>query len=537
MVEKAKSLQLLHARGELARLSGAAKRDFLLGGPSPGELIRALPASDVYFAVMDIGLEDSSEIVALASVEQFKAFVDLDCWRRDVPQPRSVLHWLQVARQGAGLGGLNRYKKKLLGLDIEMLELVLKTQVTIHDLKDDEDPTVTAGMFYRTPEGRYLIEFSGDGAEYGTLRKLFDDLFSDETLRTARLVEAVRWESAAELAEACYQWRTGRLRDLGIPSLEESLAFFAPPKGAAFPAATLGDVSFAGDAAPGSLVPSRGTANFNLLDAAVRLVPDEAFNDVQSKLAHASNAVLVADSIDPADSDSAREALSEARATLTLGLWLLSAGDVPRAAELLVDKSAKELFHAGVAEGLRVRQRAEAAARRLVAPGSSRPILDGPISAAMSSLRRKRPSLPDRPLGSPSDVLAAEALIAKVEALARFADAIGLTPERIASLAEEAGRAPQAISLGAVLLSMAAAGADAPVALSREAADALAATRAAHPKDAPVPFTHPLDKAPDAESRAAAGEALALAWAKLASETSAGPVDWSGASALVVQTA
>ena len=65
---------------------------------------RDVPPEWLSLAVLEIGPEDAAEVVALASPQQFRHFVDLAAWpRRDEgPDARAVLSWLHLAREGGG---------------------------------------------------------------------------------------------------------------------------------------------------------------------------------------------------------------------------------------------------------------------------------------------------------------------------------------------------------------------------------------------------------------------------------------------------
>ncbi len=500
-------------RAQLARANGHAKLELLLSQPNPGALVRALPPEELLFAIHEIGLGDAAELVALASAEQFKAFIDFDCWRRDMPRPQQVLKWLSAARLGAGLNGLGRYRRKVTALDPELLVLVLQSTILVHDLGEGAAPDV-AGASWPTPDGWCLVEFLGEGDEPDVVRRLLEDLYAEAPIATAQLLSNVRVETTGELAEVSYQWRTGRLRDLGVPSLEEAQRFFAPEKNAA-PMATPSMAL--------ALQPDR-----DLLEAAAERIPVEALDEVEKKIAYAGNAVMVAELIDAADVAVAREALSEARATLSLGLWTLSGGDPARAAEILIEMPVQRIFQSGVAPGRALQRAADDISKMLAAPGSQRPILDAPLDTILSSLRRRRPRLGDLPIAHPKQVAQAQAALAEARSLARFADAMGLAPERIASFAAELERAPQSLALGGILLSMAAADARAPVALSREQAEAIVARTEA-------PLFRALDLAPDESSREAVARLLQQSWKRLRAEASRGPIDWAGTALLVVR--
>jgi hypothetical protein len=64
-------------RKALRETRGRQKLDLLLSGDEPGKLVRSLPPEDLYLALLDIGPDDAAEVVALASPEQFRHFVDM----------------------------------------------------------------------------------------------------------------------------------------------------------------------------------------------------------------------------------------------------------------------------------------------------------------------------------------------------------------------------------------------------------------------------------------------------------------------------
>jgi len=115
--------------------------DILLSAPDPEALVQQIPEHELYLAVLEIGAEDAAEVVALASPEQFRHFVDLGAWpRRDEgPDSRAVLRWLHLARDGGGHSdrALRRYLDKLSGVDPELRSLVLRRALRVHDLMPD----------------------------------------------------------------------------------------------------------------------------------------------------------------------------------------------------------------------------------------------------------------------------------------------------------------------------------------------------------------------------------------------------------------
>jgi hypothetical protein len=376
---------LAEFRTELSRVWGKRRLDLILDARSPDALVQALPADEIYFTIREIGLADAAPLVALASSEQFRIFLDLDCWRNAECDPHKILPWLRAARAGANQSprAEGRWQRKLAALDPELVELILRATLAIHELEQDPDPELQSDRFMRTPDGKYLIEFHVEGVEYLAVRGLIDDLIAEDPLRAVRLLEAVRWEFPSELQETALRWRAGRLADLGYPTLEDALSYFSrPPSKVERPAGLP-------HRPPGFFLSTiqRGT----LLSRAADQVSPEVRDRFEQELVTTANAVLVADAIDPGDVPAVRRAFETALATLEMGMEVLSGGDDARAAGVLATAPLKRIFQHGFGRTLELRWRAE----KLFAAGGAgtqrAPLLDPPFGEAMVALVRRRP--------------------------------------------------------------------------------------------------------------------------------------------------
>jgi hypothetical protein len=378
--------ELAQARAALARARGRQRLDVILEARDPAALVRALPADELYFTIRDIGLADAAALVPLASPEQFRTFLDLDAWRGDRLEPRRVLPWLRAARAGAHQGpkAAARWAGKLRALDRELLFLVLRDGLRIHDLEQDPDPELSTDRFMRTPEGRFVIEFHAEGVEYVAVRGLLDDLYGDDAFAATRLLSAIRWELPSELEESALRWRSGRLADLGFPSPEEALSWFARPPRTP-PAHPPGQ-----PARPEGFLLA-ALASGSPLDRAIAAMPPEERPALEGEIVAAANAVLVADGVDVADHEAVRAAFAAARANLELGLEKLTGADEARAAEVLAATPVKRIFQEGFGRVLELKWRAE----RILAAGGAgtreAPLLDAPLGEALSALGVRRP--------------------------------------------------------------------------------------------------------------------------------------------------
>lgn len=454
-------VDLRTARMALAAARGNEKLDLLLGLPDPAGMIPKIPANELYLAILDIGADDAAEVISLASPEQFAHFVDASAWpRRDAgPDPKKLMHWLVLAREGGGNTerSQRRFLAKLDGLDPELFSLTLRNEVIVHDLSENEEPNIADdNHIYRTAEGKYLVEIKAEGAGYGAIKRLLDDLTHRDPFGTTRMLEALRWEVPTELEESAHRWREGRLRDLGVPDWEEALAFFARP-------------SKPKTAAPEAVSQPVATSALEavekvpLLDRAVALLDGDQRDTAEEGIVYACNAALVAQDVPLDENQEVRRVLSDARALLSTGLELMSSGDEARAAEVLATRPIREVFQAAMAELYRLQTRARTVAKTLRLPqAQSATLLDAPLASMLSALQSVPPTLAfplgdhspkaiTRAPGSRLDLLRAEALLDECAALAALLPKLGFDLEKLGKLAEEAQIAPSALRMSDVV--------------------------------------------------------------------------------------
>src|SRR5262249_22466091 len=134
-------LDIRKFRSELREARGKRKLDLIVSAPDPVKLVRSLPPEDLYLALLDIGPDDAAEVVSMATPDQFRHFVDMSAWHGGDEGPRTseVLRWLRLSREGAGDQRV-RFRGQLTGLDVELLALVLRRGMTVHDLGEEENP-------------------------------------------------------------------------------------------------------------------------------------------------------------------------------------------------------------------------------------------------------------------------------------------------------------------------------------------------------------------------------------------------------------
>ncbi len=371
---KALAAERLALRRQLSQLSSKQKLDALIDSANARALVRSMPAEELYFAIADVGLADTTDIVQLASPAQFRTFVDLGGWTKDRFEPHQLFTWLRAARGDEGADLL----AKVRALDAEVVHLLIRESIHLHDLEEDPDVN-PAGVTMETPEGRYLIEFKVEGPEQSLLRSLINELLAENPLEAVRMLESTRWELSSELEEIGFRFRSGRLQDLGFPQLDEALAVF-----------TRVDVPPVAAPAPGTaLAPSRERIDY--LQAAVAGMDDEERDALEDELRYLANAVLVAEAADPGDLHAVRRVTEMTRDYLSLGLEHLCGGEPKRALEVARDHALRQVFRIGFSLTLQLKFRADRLAKQPLAKQGDAWLLLSAEADAISALRRKRP--------------------------------------------------------------------------------------------------------------------------------------------------
>jgi hypothetical protein len=418
---------LAAVRLQLAQLPAKKRMDAIIESPDARALVRSLPAEDLYFTIRELGLADATELVQLSSPQQFQTFVDLGAWTKDRLGTHEVLTWLRAARGDEP----EEFLRKLRGLDMEVLEFLLRDFTVIHDLEENPDVN-PEGVTMETPEGRYLLEFKGvEGPELAAMRALLNDLIAENPLEAVRFLEATRWESIPEMEEAAYRFRTARLQDLGFPPLEEAVKLFSRVDTGPAPATS----------ASTALAPGQ-SGQVDYLGALVRGLDEEERNALEAELRYLANSVLVAEVEEPGELEALRRVGETTRDYLLLGLEHLTGGDPARAADVVRQATLKHVFQVGFSLTLTLKFRADRLMKAPLAQMDGQPLLMPEEEAAVVALRRKRPRRALRvpgaepvPFRSRRELAASEEVLARAEAqVALLGALLGGTPERAREL-------------------------------------------------------------------------------------------------------
>ena len=202
------------------RIGSRTDLDEFLAEPGPAERVRSAPYQDVFLAIKAVGLADSRELLLLASSEQRRGFIDLDCWRKDSFHMASFMEWMAAYMQC----GPEEAAAAARAVDPNLLALFLRNNIRIHALETDE-PFPELPLIL-TPDRRFGIEVTGD-AEGGTVaRLLLDAIFRLDDSLGYDLIDRVRWDNRVSMEEEAYQSKRLRLEEIGFVDYYEALSIY-----------------------------------------------------------------------------------------------------------------------------------------------------------------------------------------------------------------------------------------------------------------------------------------------------------------------
>jgi hypothetical protein len=380
------------------RLPAEDRAQFLLEAPKPMALVRALPDSDFYLTVREIGPQGALPLLVLASASQIAHLLDLESWRKDRFDPLRSGAWVALLVE-AGDATILRFARTI---DDETLILLFRLWAKVRPLDiDHEELTKGHGITefgdergFISPDGANL--FSPDRTEHAlAVRRLAEALYVDDADRFAGIIRSALFELPSEVEETAFRWRASRLEEHGYPTWDEALSIYAPPETATpappeVPLAAL-QIDREALAAPRSALRVFGPTA--LIVHAVDGMSSEDRERVLFSLMALANRVLVADGAHAGSVETHTSVLERAGAYVGLALESRGIRDGAAAAPILIEVSAVELFREGYALAVALQNRARIMLKTGWGGGAAKveELIDPPLRARVRALLLARP--------------------------------------------------------------------------------------------------------------------------------------------------
>ncbi len=372
----------------------------------PGDIYRfedldqtfpALPLQEAYYAIQELGLADSTDLLALATPEQVQGFLDLDVWRKDLLDSRRMLRWTDVLLQLP----LEKLAQVIEHLDPEIVALLVARSCRILDMTLEVLPQNIIAGPWRTPDSFYaLIPHDKDHLEdYHRACRLLDRLYAADMELAHKVVKTARWEPPAELEEMSYRWRSGRIMDLGFADYYEAIEVYSYLKPTAV---KIGENTADPplpedlDVAGMDLVQEAQGDRRDFLAACLARIEDPAeMRRIGQAAATLANKMMAADLVENPDYHLAAHYMARMRRYLSIGLERLTGGDPNLGPKALATISLARILRVGYSLTLDLKRLVmglRSAGRISLAPTGTT-LLDEPWEALVRGLEQRRPEL------------------------------------------------------------------------------------------------------------------------------------------------
>jgi hypothetical protein len=382
-------------QAELAlRLPAGQRLELLLHAPKPMRLVRAIPDSELYMTLREVGPEDGMPLLALSSAAQILHMMDLESWRRDRFDVDRAGAWIAVLVD-AGEPTLRRF---VLSADDEILSMLVAGWMRIQPIETGEDEDIhgtgegdaRTEKGYLTPDGFHRFDPKLE-AHAPAIRRVLQMLFVSQPQRYQRVIWGARWELPSDIEESAYLWRQSRLEEHGFPPWEQAMEVFNPPesqKQRPIPMEPLTEDGLAASRSPLRLRSQQGS-----LAPAIDNLDDVLRERVLHEVLSVANRVLIATRADAGDPRQHQRALETAAGYITIALEQQGALDPAAKTRLLEEVPALELFRQGYARAEELQRRAAVLKRSGWASAHPRALelLDSPVRERVLALLEPRP--------------------------------------------------------------------------------------------------------------------------------------------------
>lgn len=341
------------------------KRELLPRCHELARITRSLSYEEVYLITREMDLEEKSEVLAHATREQLFFISDIECWRHDRLHGENFLSWLEVLKESDD----QKLLDWLLMMDYEMI--VAGLQKVIHVLKPEREyatDEVLGDTPYFTLDNYYYIASEEENLE--TVKRVLEVLYENHRGRYAALMEGVIGEIDNEVEEEAFRKREIRLSELGFPDIETARRVYrrmsdeelkaVPEKRFGREKPEEGLTTPMREALPNYLVLWEDNKLF--LDQVLGLFQEEPARvreALEEELAFLSNKVVAAESTSGIEEEKIHFGVARTRALLSLGLEILSGGDLLAAREILKKRWAEHIFRTAITRVVEIRDRAE----------------------------------------------------------------------------------------------------------------------------------------------------------------------------------
>ena len=364
---------LSRQRKEILSLPEEKALDRILDSPQPAAIIHSFPEEDFYFLINDIGLEDSLQLLSLASDKQLEYILDIEVWEKDRIGINNVTKWLDLFFRADP----QRFVRWFLNKKTEFIEFYLFKNIEVKIREHDQDPSIFGDDFF-TLDNVYYIRFvdlpieTESNSNFIKNRNEFLSNFIetlsgyDHNIFQNVLLEAFT-VIPAEYEEEAFRLRNVRLAEKGFLPFDEAIGIYQPLKPEALSKQSAKFITERSEIRLYIPVPHYSTGMLkegNLFtDSLKKIEKDNVLDQIQVELANLANQILVADQKIIRNKEELGDIVKKACGYISIGLKQLAEEsndlDENRAVALIQRFPLSQIFRVGYGLVLELKWRAE----------------------------------------------------------------------------------------------------------------------------------------------------------------------------------
>jgi hypothetical protein len=318
--------------------------DKILASPNAQKLIEHTPTQQLFWSIHERGLSQSSDVVRMLNAEQLIRMLDYDSWKGTELDPLKAIQWLSCFETTGENSLCRRYRD----LDEEFQIALLQGKIQTYDEEQLEIlPDHKRDHLIAMPCGEMHYEILSDDAEYVQFVGRLIDSALDMDVNYAYALLAYAAHSVPNEAEyQLWQFREARMQEDGYVSLAESMECF---RNIDFDA-LIRKWRKPDQQNNGLKIAEADTMNFLdtvLNDEQLRSRHSDLIDRLRDQLLILANNLCTACGIEAGDSRDLIKVLEQQKSIISLGLELVSGGDIKLSFEILNNESLKNIFRAG----------------------------------------------------------------------------------------------------------------------------------------------------------------------------------------------
>jgi len=338
---------------ELYPLNGQDALELILQQDNPRELIRQMPDEDFFWLIKKVDVTDSLSILELASEDQWQYLLDLEIWKKDIPDIKETSFWLGMLHQADP----ERLVRWLFGKGQSLAYYYLFKNIQIDIKSKDDDHDIEEGFF--SFDGVYYVNVP-DSENRESIEGILRVMARHDLEHYHALLMGMTGIIPAESEEDMYRLRNVRLAEHGFLPFEEALSVYAHLK---LDVLNLEEPSDSTSVAVNeqvresvSVSPLYYARGDNMLTRTFSGISDTLFLDrMRLEFTGLCNQILSADGLSAYELDLLIKTYKKAAGYLNLTLEKLCGQNMSLAENILRYNSLESVFRAGFSQALELK--------------------------------------------------------------------------------------------------------------------------------------------------------------------------------------